>query len=197
MDYTKYFGLAEWLLIFYHDISTDKYFTHNTIFLVNTTYTYSILGSIHENYKINGFYEYLLEYPDEPNYNRWKQRVNIKDTTNTQTSKDIGYKPIHIDFAPQDGEFGGIARSDKPAEAIFDGTPGVAGHWFTIGALEHYISHYQMAGFYNGVDYKVGVRKVKLWIRIPKECQTFEYNFCIYGSNLVYFFLSIPLLNDS
>ena len=187
MDYTKYFGLANWLLIFYHNIITDEYFTNDTIFLVNTTYTYSILGSIHENYKINGFYEYLLEYPDDPHYNRWKQRVNIKDTTNTQTSKDIGYKPIHIDLVPKDGEFGGIARSDS-IEAIFDGTPGVAGHWFTIGALVHFISHYQMAGYYNGVDYKVGVRKVKLWIRIPKECQTFEYNRlreCNYRSNIL------------
>ena len=103
---------AIWQLLFYHDTSTGKFFDDTTINFVNDEFRYSTIGGISQSYKVNGYFEYLLEYPDEPHYNRWKQRINLKDTTNMQTSEDIGYKPIHIDFngPGEDGKFGGIAR---------------------------------------------------------------------------------------
>ena len=107
---------AEWTLIFYHDSSNGDWFDEETALdyynKEENFYQFSIIGQVKNRFKSpNNNYEYLLEYPEcnGSKYNRWIQSIDIASTDSNQTSEDIGYIPINIDFPNHD--FGGIARS--------------------------------------------------------------------------------------
>ena len=70
---TKKNGI-NWLLIFYHNTKNQDYFVVESLFLFSNTPTmFSLWGLITEEFKIDGYYEFLLEYPDYDGFNQWKQ----------------------------------------------------------------------------------------------------------------------------
>jgi hypothetical protein len=155
---------ALWELIFYHDI-TGGLFSASAALCSNNEKLYSIIGMIGDDYKNGEYFEYLLEYPEVPGYNRWKQKIAIANTTPGQTSADIGYKGVKIDFS--DAQWGGIARSTTTCCTVFDGSPGDNnGFWYSIGATAYYDSRTQYPGpvYASQTD---GVKYSLLWIRVP------------------------------
>ena len=140
---------ASWLLIYYHNIETGTLFNDTTALSIDNEYQYSIIGTFahDERLKHKEYFEYLLEYPDLHGYNRWKQKIDIASTTINQTSTDIGFKPVHIDFPNSD--FGSISKSNS-GETIFDGSPAIGGnsleYWFSIGPTSYYHNEYQFPG---------------------------------------------------
>jgi hypothetical protein len=92
--------MAFWILIYYHDASTDRWFDSTTFLRINNAheYEYSCICSISSEYQINGSYEFFLEYPGLVDYNRWFQSKNLFKTLTTDTPTTIGYKFIYVDY---------------------------------------------------------------------------------------------------
>ena len=152
---------ATWELIFYHDITNGDIFDDNLALLSNDAKRFSIIGTINDNFKHNGYFEYLLEYPEVPGYVQWKQSIDIARTTSTQTSEDIGFRKIHSDYK----YFHGLSRSTESTATTFDGSPATIGYWFSIGAKAYYCGV-----AFAGPCYKTstnGVHFCYLWIRVP------------------------------
>ena len=72
-NYKTAFG-KQWKKIFYHDLPKSSLFNSfeegMKCFEENK---YSLLYSINDEHRINGYYEFLLEYPDFKGFNRWIQ----------------------------------------------------------------------------------------------------------------------------
>ena len=65
-----------WLKIFYHNSRNGEWFADKDIYGINTQNKFSILGLIRDEFKINDYYEFLLQYPSiHHEYNIWKQKV--------------------------------------------------------------------------------------------------------------------------
>ena len=152
---------ATWELIFYHDYTAGDKFNDDLALLSNDEKRFSIIGLINENFRHNGYYEYLLEYPEVPGYIQWRQSIDIASTTSTQTSKDIGFIKLHADYPG----FEGLSRSTEPAATTFDGTPGSYGYWYSVGAKVDYFGTQFPGPEYAGQ--RDGVHYCKLWIRVP------------------------------
>ena len=103
----KSFGGARWARIFYHNNRNGSVLFTSLAECKNTQTAdkYSRLGLLDsgDTYKINGKYEFLLEYPiDAPGqYNRWKQTNAPQNEFVTETSAGTGtatgYEAVHID----------------------------------------------------------------------------------------------------
>lgn len=102
----KSFGGARWARIFYHNNKKGTVLFTSLAECKNTQTAdkYSRLGLLDsgDTYKINGKYEFLLEYPiDDPtHYNRWKQTnapQNEFITRSETGGQVIGYEAVHID----------------------------------------------------------------------------------------------------
>ena len=162
---------ALWQLIFYHDISGGL-FNNETALCNNEPKKFSTIGMITADFQHGGYYEYLLQYPEVPGYNRWKQKIAIADTTMEQKSDDIGYKKVHIDFGKLD--WGGLSRSLSTCCTVFDGSPGIGNannwYWYAIGSTAYYSQKKLIPGPGND-EYPDGytVNYVYLWIRVPPK----------------------------
>ena len=65
--YTKHeFGI-DWLKIFSHTLTNNNYFTNNEkeFHFTEGNGKFSILGLITDDFKIDGYYEFLLQYPNQ------------------------------------------------------------------------------------------------------------------------------------
>ena len=171
---TKLLYGVTWQLIYYHNIVTGTLFNSTSAYSISNEYQYSIIGSIGQNYKKDGYFEYLLEYPELGGYNRWKQKIDIKNTVSTQTPNDIGFTPIDIRF--NNPTFGGISKSNSKY-SIFDGTPAAGdsthNYWYSIGPLDKYYQINQFPGPYYG-QHEEGVTLCYLWInnwRLSLTCK--------------------------
>lgn len=115
----KSFGGARWARIFYHNNRNGSVLFTSLAECKNTQTTdkYSRLGILDsgDTYKINGKYEFLLQYPiDDPGrYNRWKQTNAPQNefVARSETGGQVtGYEAVHIDWT--DNYWGGLERSD-------------------------------------------------------------------------------------
>lgn len=177
----KRFGVV-WQLIFYHDAS-GGWFDAETALCNNNEKLFSAIGLITSDYKHDGYYEYLIEYPELTDYIRWQQKVAIADTSASPTKEEIGYKKIHVEFTER--EFDGIARSSR-SESIFDGTSSAYTYWYSIGATKGYFEKQEFPGPYIG-DTEKGVKFAYLWIRVPtKYLCTMNYQKCKSNSFVFY-----------
>ena len=158
-----------WILIFFHDSSTGKFYNDTTAYhYVNPDdpYMYSIIGDMRYKHRYRGSYEYLIEYPALSGYNQWIQTIDIGSTSSDQTASDIGYKDLHIDFPHRD--FYGISKSLSTKYTVFDGSPHLGNtndnYWFSIGAKEGYSNETDFPGPQYAGNYD-GVQKCLLWLR--------------------------------
>ena len=81
-----------------------------------------------ENYKIDGKYEFMLEYSDLEGYNRWTQTSNPGEKTGEVT----GYKAIHISWS--DG-FKGLSLSET-GKTLLNGSAD-SKDYYPIGVINH------------------------------------------------------------
>lgn len=171
----KSFGGARWARIFYHNNKkgTVLFTSLAECKNIQTADKYSRLGLLDSGntYKINGKYEFLLQYPiDDPShYNRWKQTNAPQNEYNTQTSsgtKVAGYEAVHIDWTSN--YWGGLERSAQDATALnstwLDGSVGHGNWFYAIGSKN---THGRGIPSYNST-----ADVVELWIRIPDATVT-------------------------
>ena len=154
-----------WLKIFYHDSSNKNWFTSDEELLhCNEEDKYSIFEYISPDFKINDYYEFLLEYPGLSGYNNWKQKILPTQAFESITT-DIGYT-----CEPEEGcscqwtikSWKGLKRSSKTSYSFIDGSQS-SEYWFTIGAKMAYKSQNKFPGPGETVT------NVSLWIRVPPK----------------------------
>ena len=171
----KSFGGARWARIFYHNNRNGSVLFTSLAECKNTQTTdkYSRLGILDsgDTYKINGKYEFLLQYPiDDPGrYNRWKQTNAPQNefVARSETGGQVtGYEAVHIDWT--DNYWGGLERSDTSTTSYsptwLDGSVGHDSWFYAIGSSSAY-GH--------GIpSYDSTASVVELWIRIPDGAVT-------------------------
>lgn len=83
-----------WLLIFHHTQSSDK-FDSSMCLHSDVEGKYNHIGSISEIFRINGYFEFILEYPGSREI-AWKQNVSpISVTENNINTDNIGLIITH------------------------------------------------------------------------------------------------------
>ena len=132
----KEFGVR-WLKIFYHNSINGDFFSNESQILFScTNKMFSLLGRISPSFKINGSYEFLLQYPKIEGYNRWKQSVYILDANES----DVGYQANPEDISWNETYWKGMGRSARTEETFIDGSVHLQYWWYAIGAKHNYSS---------------------------------------------------------
>ena len=88
-----------WLLLFHHDLTIGEYFYSQEEGKRCLNYTggkYSILYTLNKEYRINGKFEFLLEYPEINKSNQWRQSNNPLHQPLIRGQNVTGYTPIDI-----------------------------------------------------------------------------------------------------
>lgn len=171
----KSFGGARWARIFYHNNRNGSVLFTSLAECKNTQTTdkYSRLGILDSGntYKINGKYEFLLQYPiDAPNqYNRWRQTNAPQNEfiTRSETGGQVtGYEAVHIDWTAN--YWGGLERNNTSTTSYsptwLDGSVGHGNWFYAIGSASVHA---------RGIpSYASTPSVVELWIRIPDGAVT-------------------------
>ena len=152
-----------WKLLYYHDYSkVGKWKNLSEPLLSYNADKYSILSTLNYRYKIQGSYEFLLEYPDIVGYNQWTQTSNPleEQETNSDGSRNAeGYKAISLTWSGN--YFGGLVKSTNQY-SLLDGSTYISDWWYAIG------SNYDYQGGVPGPNNKV-ITKSQLWIRVKNS----------------------------
>lgn len=161
----KYDKGIPWILVFHHNSSTGKFFVKNSYdyLYIKEEYKYSILSQL-EDYRLNGGFEFLLEYPElsEEGYNHWYQTSNP-----IKTSTVSGYSNRSISWTIKG--WAGLCLCSDSDGAFLDGS---SINWhYAIGAYSEWVSGKKcFPGPYSD-DYKTKyiIHEVFLWVRIAKS----------------------------
>ena len=153
----------KWKKIFYHDLSKSTLFTSYDEALKSFDKDkYSCLYTLdNKRYKINGVYEFLLEYPGYTGYNRWTQTKNPLETKHTDSAKEVGYTPVTITWRDL---FGGLQIHNLYGCSAFDCNQDTSNNWFTIATYRNYEREGYFPGFYKQI-----VQKAVLYIKITNN----------------------------
>ena len=157
----KYF--ATWLLLNYQNLNVKRepWESLDEAKLSFKPYRYSILSLLNDEHRINGKFEFLLEYPEHKGYNRWLQTSNPlyeNEVNKNGEQKAEGYEEIQISFP--DNYWGGLVNSLSDKYVLLDGSTYIDYTFFSIGRLEIY-GKYGLASFKN-IETTISI----LWIRI-------------------------------
>lgn len=154
-----------WIKVFHHNIE-GGYFSSNEDAMSSTAAgKYSKLSSISNLMKIDGYFEFRLEYPNEGLVYHWQQSENPILTAEGSLGKD-NYSQI-INPNPSKGWRGYLALSSLSTCTYLDGYAS-NDWWFSIGAIKCSGNN-----FYKDHPNKIpgplstGVTEVVLWIRVP------------------------------
>ena len=157
---------ADWQLIFYHNATGKVFFEKNSqcLLFCNETQRFSTLGILTDNFKINGYFEFLIEYPERSSFYRWKQKKNP-----TKHDSDVGFVPIHVPSTTY--EFNGLALSASSRDCTFlEGNIGTGSWYFSIGCYGPWLSDDWFPGPCLQVgNSQVGVSLVKLYVRVRRS----------------------------
>ena len=162
-----------WLKIFYHNVRNGVYFeSDDEVLRVNKQQKFSIIGLITPEFKINGYYEFLLEYPEVVGHNNWKQKIFPRDANET-IGQDVGYKCEESEgcSCSWTGRYWkGLSRSSLPSFTYIDGSFITINSWFAIGVKTEYNNEAVIPGpaELNAKD-GIPVHEVYLWIRCSQR----------------------------
>ena len=186
----------KWLKLFYHDSSTSLFFhEENELIFTNTKRKFSIFGMIDNRFRINDYFEFLLQYPSIPNeYNNWRQKI-LPNNASERLDTDIGYNADDLHISWNGTFWGGLIKSSTDVTLI-DGSVHLDHWWFSIGATE---PRSDDSIYFYGPSTSYGhgsvVTEVYLWIRIPdniyhqfliRTCKNTQYSHF-----LPFFFITI------
>jgi len=184
---TKYEQKAHWLLLFFHNSTNGVYFQDEIeVLSTDQKQKYSILGILNENHKMNGYFEFLLEYPEIPGFNRWKQSINPRSVFDS-SEVDIGYVPVNISWT--NNSFGGLAKSTYSQQTYIEGSIRHSRWFYAIGAYltNTYINDICLRkDCIPGTDFNYEIKIVKLWVRTNGEFGTYPKKSRINGLSLVF-----------
>ena len=159
----KYKYGASWQLIFFHNSTGRVLFTKDSpdLLICNKTQQFSTLGTLTDNYKINGYFEFLLEYPEFNYLIHWRQKKNpIKSESN------IGFIPLHVPDNPC--PFNGLAITRSKTYTFLDGNVGSTVWHYAIGSYGTWGGSESIPGPYLLDENKkeLGSKIVNLYVRI-------------------------------
>ena len=125
-----------------------------------------MFGSLHNGYRIDGRFEFLLEYED--GFNRWQQRNNpIKEKKADGKSYAEGYAELNCTF--HDNSWGGLHRSFDGWNSYVDGSTTSDQYFYALFTKTTWNEDIP------GPDKAVSL--VKLWVRLSFEpCKTLKKN---------------------
>ena len=158
---TNNFYELKWVRIFHHDSHYGHFKTlGNALFSPKNKQKFSVIGSLNKDLMINDVYEFVLEYPNEEYLLHWNQTKNPIETT-----KDIGYKPIHVDS--KFSSFQGLSRSADKNRTLLDGTTSesINSWWFSVGMIVDDFNQKIPLYHVSSSEYYF-TQLVNLWIRI-------------------------------
>ena len=166
----KYMHGAFWLKIFHHDMSTGEGFNSpEEAQYIESDYKYSILNDLDSTYKIGEKFEFLLDYPETKEYNRWKQNNNPLEESEHGQDVAEGFVTIHTGLPRT--LWGGLVRTNQSFRAcLLNGSPKNPTNrewWFAIGMYKGVTWNY---GKFTKLPANVGDKEyneVFLWVRIP------------------------------
>lgn len=179
----------QWKKVFYHDLSTGIYFNDNEYYYANAPNKLNLLGNVTEKDKINGYFEFALEYEEYSMLFYWKQTKNIVETTASDTSTDLGYVGSIGKY------FGGMAKSDT-SFCLYDALlPSIRSNnwWFALGAKTYWNSENKFPGpiFWYTDDQYVAVSKVALYIKKRRSNLCISKQMCRNSKYIANFLLVI------
>ena len=180
--------------IFEHNHSINRCFSDEKDALdADVAGKYSILSHLNERRFIteDGFYHFILEYPQKNIFNSWKQLVNPYFDTDRNVSKNAygyNYTDIQADVSTdQYSHFGGLVK-DPYKHALLDGQPQHKDWCFAIGMY----CNPDLAGTYlnNGIPGFCGYEpRVRLFARI-NSCGIKNSHHICYFSQMFGLFIS-------
>ena len=158
---TKEYLGVKWRLVYCHNCSFGYWKEDRSdVFYCNEAGKYSMFGSLHNGYRIDGRFEFLLEYTY--GFNRWQQRNNPIKEKKTEWVIANAYAELNCTF--HDNSWGGLHRSYDCFDSYLDGS--INGQW-------HYAFFTKTVwnGGFPGPNSAVSL--VKLWVRLAFEpCKT-------------------------
>ena len=196
LQYKKYNGKI-WLLLFKHDLTVKEWFAdqYEALYFDNPNQPnkFSILSILSDLYKIDGVFEFIIDYNDMSDFVQWKQDINpIYQEEGNETTN--GY--LHTG-GTQDSIFGGLSRTTIKYNTCFpsflNGDTKNREWYYAIGMYSEQVcptdwSHDQHPGIA-----RKGFNKVALWLRVSKisQCMTFQRNHLL---ETMYLFLYVSIL---
>ena len=132
-------------LIFRHHIeSKSDLFTSSENYLsINTPNKYSIIGQIAKNkeyYKSNGYFEFILEYPELKGCNHWKQSIFPSEA---EHGVENGFVDLGFSYPANSAhEWHGLSKGKSGS--YLDGTPHEDNWHYPIGQPYLYCEHYAL-----------------------------------------------------
>ena len=132
-----------WVLIFHHNSSNKDFFRNKNEALFSTKKNkFSLFGRINDYFKIDGKYEFIIEYPQISRFYQWTQTKNPIDAA---AYEDIGFIPNETGY----GSFKGLALSSAPLNTFLDATV-TSGDWYiAIGAYQSWYTDRCFPGPYD------------------------------------------------
>ena len=179
----KYFLKKRWLKIFYHNTTGGQQFffqSDDEVLWSHTPQKYSILGLISDKFKINEYYEFLLEYSEIEGFNNRKQKIFPRDVLESM-KQESGYTcdPSEGCSCSWIGKYWkGLSRSFTSSSYYLDGSFDNDNWWYAIGAKTGSFNHLGFPGpVYEGYMDGIFVHEATLWLR----CSDMIYHsfFCI------------------
>ena len=153
----------DYVRIFYHDVVNGYFFTKDNVKFIQSRYKQSVLKYIDDDFKFEGKYEFILQYPEETEI-RWTQATSILDkvqNTNCEIlTKDKQYR------------FYGLSVSADESRTFLDGSPGdgTDNWWFAIGSFTKYDGKISIPGPCSSSEC-VEVTHLSLYIRFTNLTQ--------------------------
>jgi len=150
-----------WLKIFYHNSVGGVFFSNfsHGMFSLEPN-LYSIFSLITDDFRIDGKFEFLLEYPGSSGYNRWRQSFLPWNNNEVSGKKAEGYENIYITWSGSD--WGGLVKSNNGygLYTLIDGSAGKNLWHYAIGCISTRYSP-RFPGPNGGT-----VLECRLWIRM-------------------------------
>ena len=177
----------DWTLIFHHNLVDGIFPSNYSAGFSQRRHRYSVLSRVNDNFKIDGYFEFILYYPDIEEYCQWKQNVNPMVAP---CGSDIGFEPVNCtwdNFVPDpENNFTGLRLS--PSEfTLLDGIND--GRWhYAIGITKlDTPKYYGMPGpiwYYKNVT----INESYLYMRVNNPLLLPQlFSICtVYGQSITY-----------
>ena len=181
---------ASWVKIFYQHVKQieDAFDEVDDALYVIDTNKYSILSEAYQ-WKHEGPYEFLLQYPELTGYNYWSQ-TNFPLGENCDTSKKNvdGFYNISCTWTGQ--HWGGLCRSTGCS--LLEGTVNHTNWFYAIGTKKD-CGDYGVSDIPGPNSYRV--HEVYLWMRVSDIILSNFFTSCSRLMLRIHFFTFIFLLN--
>ena len=128
---------GEWMLIFQHKLENneDFFIDSRECLYSNTDRKFSRIGFVEKHlskFRINGKYEFILQYPDTKVMNHWTQTVF---PTKAKPQTENGFVNISSGYTSQG--WGGLVLSNSQSTYI-DGAPFSSNWFYPVGQMKMY-----------------------------------------------------------